>query len=288
MLQRTIVTEKPRRFFTVCGNTDVGHHRTQNQDTFVIADLASGQVTRPCAATDVAVSEPGMLALVCDGMGGGPAGDVAARVAAETIVDGLEDAGESVAQQPASALKSAVENANRAILSEAAAHPEEQGMGTTCTAAVFAPDHIAVAQVGDSRAYLLRNGHLELLTRDQTVAARMVEDGLLAPEEVSRFPFKHVLSQALGTTGPLKPVITDVAIKEGDRVLLCSDGLHGPVDDDAISAILRVATTPAEATRALIAAALAAGGPDNVTVVVADCGPLEPSQDDRDTDPRAA
>lgn len=263
---------KPRRLFTVCGNTDIGRYRKQNQDTFVIADLASGEVSPASASRDLAVSGAGMLALVCDGMGGGPAGDVAARVAAETIVDRLEDAREAVVERPVAELKTAVERANRAILLEATAHPEEQGMGTTCTAAVFAPDHVAVAQVGDSRAYLLRDGHLKLLTRDQTVAARMVEEGLLAPEEVERFPYRHVLSQALGTTGPLKPVITDVALREGDRVLLCSDGLHGPVSDEAISAILRASTDPADATRALIAAALAAGGPDNVTVVVADCG----------------
>jgi protein phosphatase len=267
--------ETSRRTITVCGLTDVGRHRAQNQDTFVIADLASGKVSRPCASTDVSVSRPGMLALVCDGMGGQPAGDVAARVAATAIVDELEGAGPAVVEQPASALKSAVAGANGAILDEVKAHPEEKGMGTTCTAAVFAPDHLAVAQVGDSRAYLLRDGQLELLTRDQTLASQLVDTGALAPEQVEHFPYRHVLSQALGTTAPLEPVITNVPLKEGDRVLLCSDGLHGPVPDDAITAILTVSGDTAEAARALIAAALAAGGPDNVTVVVADCGRLE-------------
>ena len=249
---------RSHRHFTVSGRTDVGRHRAENQDTFAIADLASG-----------------MLALVCDGMGGGPAGELAARVAASTIVDELEGAGAAVVEEPGSALKSAVEGANRAILDEVTAHPEEKGMGTTCTAAVFAPDHVAVAQVGDSRAYLLRDGHLELLTRDQTIASQMVEAGVLAPDDVARFPYRHVLSQALGTKKPVEPVITDIALKEGDRVLLCSDGLHGPVPDDAISAILKVSGDAAQAARALVAAALAAGGPDNVTVVVADCGRLE-------------
>jgi protein phosphatase len=265
----------PHRLVTVCGHSDVGRRRAENQDTFVIADLASGEVSQPCASTDVSVSRPGMLALVCDGMGGRPAGDVAARVAASTIVERLEGAGEDVVAQPASALTTAVQEANRAILDEAAAHPEETGMGTTCTAAVFCPDHLAVAQIGDSRAYLLRDGRLELLTRDQTMASQMVEAGVLAPDKVENFPFKHVLSQALGTNGPIKPVVTDYALRDGDRVLLCSDGLHGPVADETISLILTVSANPAQAARALVDAALAAGGPDNVTVVVADCGRLE-------------
>jgi protein phosphatase len=277
MRDATIREEHPslHRLVTVCGQTDVGRRRSDNQDTFVIADLASGEVSRPCSSTDVSVSRPGMLALVCDGMGGRPAGDVAARVAASTIVERLEGAAGVVVTEPASALTNAVQEANRAILDEAAAHPEETGMGTTCTAAVFGPDHLAVAQIGDSRAYLLREGRLELLTRDQTMAAQMIDAGVLAPDKLENFPFKHVLSQALGTNGPIKPVITDYSLEDGDRVLLCSDGLHGPVSDETISLILKVSNDPAQAAHALVEAALAAGGPDNVTVVVADCGRLE-------------
>jgi protein phosphatase len=265
---------------TVCGRTDIGYSRAQNQDTFVIADLASGEVSQPCTSTDVSVSRPGVLALVCDGMGGHAAGEVAARVAASTIVERLESAGEDVIARPASALTSAVEGANRAIRAEAATHPEARGMGTTCTAAVFGPDHLAVAQVGDSRAYLLRDGRLKLLTRDQTVTANLVADGVLEPDKAKRSPFKHVLTQALGTRAAIRPVITDFALRDGDRVLLCSDGLHGPISDDAISEILEASADPAEAASALVAAALAAGGPDNITVVVADWG-LRFAADDR-------
>jgi serine/threonine protein phosphatase PrpC len=271
------------RVITVCGGTDVGSHRADNQDTFVIADLASGAVSRPCACTDVSVRRPGMLVVVCDGMGGHPAGDVAARVAASTIKDELAVAGSSVVDEPGRALESAVEGANRAILATVDAHPEDKGMGTTCTAAVFGPSHLSLAQVGDSRAYLLRGGRLQRLTRDQTMAAQLVDEGLLRPEQVARFPYRHMLTQALGTKGTLQPVMTDVALEAGDRVLLCSDGLHGPVSEEAIGAILRASQDPADAARALIRAALAVGGPDNVTAVVADCGPLE-----TDRRPRAA
>jgi protein phosphatase len=269
--------EAAHRLFTVCGGTDIGHQRADNQDTFVIADLASGDVSRPCGRTDVSVRRPGMLVVVCDGMGGPPAGDVAARVAASAIKDELASAGVDVVAAPARALATAVEGANRAILATANAHPEDHGMGTTCTAAVFGLDHVSLAQVGDSRAYLLRGGRLQLLTRDQTVAAQLVDAGVLQPEQVAHFPYRHVLAQALGTKGDVRPVITDVTLEEGDRLLLCSDGLTGPVSEPAIAAILQASRDPAAAARALLEAALAAGGPDNVTAVVADCGPLQPA-----------
>jgi protein phosphatase len=262
------------RLLTVCGGTDIGSQREQNQDTFVIAELGSGRMSCPCVRTDVSVDRPGVLLLVCDGMGGAAAGDVASQMAAAAIKQGLQEAGNAVVQAPGPSLKRAVEGANRAILDEANSHPEERGMGTTCTAAVFSPDVLSLAQVGDSRAYLFRDGALRLLTRDQTMVSQLLDSGVLKPDQVERFPYRHVLLQALGTQARVKPVITDIDLREGDRVLLCSDGLHGPVNDEAIAAILRGTPDVAEAAQALITAALAAGGPDNVTVVVADCGPL--------------
>lgn len=260
--------------FTVCGGTDTGSQRDQNQDTFVIADLESGRIERPCISTDVWVARPGVLMLVCDGMGGPAAGDVAAQLAATSIKEGLEAEGDNVGRAPTHSLKRAVLQANEAILNEADAHPEERGMGTTCTAALVSPDRLAIAQVGDSRAYLLRDGRLRPLTRDQTLVADLLASGALKEDQVQQFPFRHVLAQALGTKPHVDPVITDVEVREGDRVLLCSDGLHGAVPDTTIAAILSNTRHVDEASQALIEAALAAGGPDNVTVVVADCGPL--------------
>ena len=265
---------RPHRLFTVCGGTDTGSQRNQNQDTFVIADLESGRIERPCISTDVWVARPGVLMLVCDGMGGPAAGDVASRLAASSIKQGLQAEGDNVGRAPAHSLKRAVLQANKVILNEANAHPEERGMGTTCTAALVSPDRLAIAQVGDSRAYLMRDGKLIPLTRDQTLVADLVASGALKPDQVEQFPFRHVLAQALGTKPNVNPVITDIEVREGDRVLLCSDGLHGSVPDATIAAILSGAGKVADASQALIDAALAAGGPDNVTVVVADCGPL--------------
>lgn len=268
-------SRSPHRILTVCGGTNVGADRKKNQDTFVIAELDSGRVSRPCLRTDVTVSRPGLLMVVCDGMGGAAAGEVASRLAAMSIKEHLQTEGKRAGAAPAQSLEEAVLNANHAILGEAQTHPETKGMGTTCTAAILSPERLAVAQVGDSRAYLLRDGRLRPLTRDQTIAAQLVDSGALRPDEVDRFPYRHVLSQALGTQRDVDPVITDEELREGDRVLLCSDGLHGLVSDDAIAQILGSAGDVAVASETLIAAAVSAGSPDDVTVIVAECGPME-------------
>jgi protein phosphatase len=259
------------RQLAICGATDTGAQRADNQDTFVIADLRSGDLSNPCSRTDIPLSKQGVLLLVCDGMGGAAAGDLAARIAADAIKQQLVGEGPSVRELPSESLLSAVAGAYGAVLAEANAHPAVRGMGTTCTAAVVLPDEMFVAQVGDSRAYLLRDGSLQRLTRDQTMADQLVEAGALRPEDVGHFPYRHVLVQAVGTQSKIDPATSQVRLRKGDRILLCSDGLHGPVPDPEIARILSGAADINDAARGLIDAALAAGGPDNVTVVVADC-----------------
>ena len=261
----------PDHHLAICGATDVGARRAENQDTYVIADLRSGDLSNPCNRTEIPLSKQGILLLVCDGMGGAAAGDLAARIAAEAIKQQLVGAGSAVTESPAESLKSAVSGANGAVFAEAKAHPATRGMGTTCTAAIVLPDRLIVAQVGDSRAYLLRDGHLRLLTRDQTMADQLVEAGALRPEDVSHYPYRHVLLQAVGTQSTIRPTQSEVRLRRGDRILLCSDGLHGPVPDHEIAEILGAAADISDVARELIQAALAAGGPDNVTVIVADC-----------------
>ena len=254
----------------ICGATDIGASRKSNQDTYVIADLRSGDLSNPCSRTEIPLSKQGILLLVCDGMGGAAAGDLAARIAAEAIKHQLVGAGSAVTESPAETLDSAVSGANGAVLAEAKAHPATRGMGTTCTAAIVLPDRLFVAQVGDSRAYLLRDGRLQLLTRDQTMAEQLVEAGALRPEDVSTYPYRNVLLQAVGTHATIEPARSEVPLRRGDRILLCSDGLHGPVPDHEIAQILGAGDID-YVTHELIKAALTAGGPDNVTVIVADC-----------------
>jgi PPM family protein phosphatase len=254
----------------ICGATDVGRQRQHNEDTFVIADLASGEISSPCAEVAVSLSEPGCLLMVCDGMGGAAAGEVAAQIAAASIRENLVEEGAEVSRHPGESLEHAVAVANRAILDEAAVRPQQRGMGTTCTAAIVMPGRLTVAQVGDSRAYLLRQGTLYTLTKDQSLAAQLVDSGVLQPEEVRTFPHRNVLLQALGSKASVAPVISDYALLPGDRVLLCSDGLHGPVADPDIQKALLASGDLNGTTQALVDRALAAGGPDNVTVVVAE------------------
>ncbi len=237
----------------------------------MIADLRSGDLSNPCSRTDIPLSWQGILLLVCDGMGGAAAGELAARIASEVIRHQLVTAGPAVAEHPDQFLKSAVWGANGAVLAEAQAHPEARGMGTTCTAAIVLPDRLFIAQVGDSRAYLLRDGSLQLLTRDQTIARQLVESGILQPEDVGTFVHRHVLLQAVGTRSTVEPIISEARLRRGDRILLCSDGLHGFVPDQQIASSLARPADINAVVQGLIQAALTAGGGDNVTVVVADC-----------------
>jgi protein phosphatase len=259
------------RHLAVCGATNVGVLRADNQDEFVIADLRSGDLSNPCSRTEIPLSQQGILLLVCDGMGGAAAGDLAARIAADAVKQQLVGAGPAVVEHPNESLKSAVSGANGAVLAEAQAHPATRGMGTTCTAAIVLPDRMSVAQVGDSRAYLLRNGRLQRMTRDQTMAEELLQAGALRPEQVSTYRYRHVLVQAVGTKSTIEPVTSEARLQRGDRILLCSDGLHGPVPDHEIARILGAPADINRVAHELIQAALAAGGPDNVTVVVADC-----------------
>jgi len=255
----------------VCGASNTGLVRERNEDTYVIADLGSGEITSPCARTDVAVPQDGLLMLVCDGMGGHAAGEVAARVAAESIKRHLVDEGSAVIKHPGASLEAAVADANQAVRAEVAAHPEQKGMGTTCTAALVLPESLVVANVGDSRAYLYRDSRLQPLTRDQSVVSKLLESGVLRPENVAHHPLRHVLLQAVGTSAQVEPAITEVALRAGDRILVCSDGLHGCVSAEEIASALHDTPDVAQVTRKLVELALKAGGPDNVTVLVADC-----------------
>jgi serine/threonine protein phosphatase PrpC len=265
--------DEVHRLLIVCGGTAAGVAQSDNQDTFIIADLASGRTSRPCIRTDMSVHRPGVLLVVCDGASGMLGGKVAAHVAARAVKNELEQGGSAVLAEPGRALKRALVGANHAVVREAKAHTDETGMETTCTAAVFGPQSLAVAQVGDSRAYLLRDANLARLTRDQTLGTDQLHAGVPVRQDVDSH-YSHMLTQALGAHLGVQPVVTAVDLHEGDRILLCSDGLNGALDDDEIASLLRGTGDVAHTAEALISAALEAGSPDNVTVVVAECGRL--------------
>ena len=223
--------------------TDVGCVRDHNEDSLV-------------------VKPP--LFVVADGMGGHAAGEVASEIAVQTIAD-LAPAGPD-----AEALGAAVEEANAAILKAAREGRGREGMGTTCTAAMLEGERLVIAQVGDSRAYLLHQGTLQQLTRDHSLVADMIEAGQITPEEARNHPNRSVITRALGSTPDTRPDLYEINVETGDRLLLCSDGLTTMLHDDEIEAVLARCHDPQRAAAQLVNEAIAAGGYDNVTVVVAD------------------
>lgn len=210
-----------------------------------------------------------MLA-ICDGMGGGPGGEVASSTAVEVLRE-VMSAGQAPATHDALGrrLLHGVEEASRRVHAASCANRALQGMGTTATACALAGDALYLAQVGDSRAYLLRDGRLTQLTRDQTLATLMLERGQLTPEDLPSFPYGHVILQAVGTTERVEVDLTRVRVARGDVLLVCSDGLHGAVTDESLRAALAAEPSPTAACEALVSLALQAGGHDNITCIVA-------------------
>jgi PPM family protein phosphatase len=233
--------------------TDVGRVRSSNEDsvTFVIPSKNDPAAGRGC------------LLLVADGMGGHAAGEVASALAVETVRRVYFSLQERVPES----LMRAFETANRAIIEHAKNNPECRGMGTTCTALAIHDDEVWLAHVGDSRAYLLRNGQLDQLTDDQTLHAHMIREGLMTEEESKASAGVNVILQALGTGADVVPFVwgKGISLIEGDILVLCSDGLWSMVDDAAIAEIAGRAG-PQEACQNLIDAALEAGGYDNVSI----------------------
>jgi len=228
--------------------TDVGLVRDANEDRVL------------CGSTMFAVA---------DGLGGHAAGEIAATLALGPVAE-LDDVAFGDPAAAATALADAVRVANHDVLEAARADVARQGMGTTLTAATIVGDTLVIAHVGDSRAYLHRDGEpLRRLTDDHTVVEDAVRAGRLSAAHARRHPHRNVLTQAVGLDHDIRvDAPQPVALHPGDRVLLCSDGLTEAVTDDDIERILAGAGDPDAVCRALVEAALAGGGPDNVSVVV--------------------
>ena len=204
-------------------------------------------------------------------MGGHLAGDVAADLAIGLLDGALDEGG--VADGPT--LVAAIERANAAIRTEAVARPDQRGMGTTCTALVVG-DTVTIAHVGDSRAYRSRRGRLEQLTEDHSLVAALVREGRLDPDAAPRDPRRHVITRALGAEDGIRVDVVTVDRLPGDRFLLCSDGIHGQLDEATIGRVLAGTSEPGAAADELVALADAAGGEDNATVIVIDADRVAP------------
>jgi len=251
----TVLNPSPFRVTTAAA-TDVGRRRSGNEDSYASWD----------AGGDAAPHAADHLLVVCDGMGGSNAGEVASRMAADTVVR------EFVAAPPgdtATALAHAVQVANQEIWEHSRSHQDLNGMGTTCTALALNADQVLVAHVGDSRAYLVRAHRARQITTDHSLVAQLVARNQLSPEEARSDPRRNVVTRSVGVGPDLDVDVVAVGepLKGGDTLVLCSDGLHGQMSDDEIAGFAMGESLP-DACRDLIELANARGGPDNITVAM--------------------
>jgi PPM family protein phosphatase len=254
------------------GLSDVGLIRTNNEDSFLIATPTSDFANQNPAELNDIIPENGTMFIVADGMGGAQAGEVASRMAVDTVarkfINAL-DKKESLDQQALiSALTTTIQEANQLIFLEGQKNSEFNGMGTTLTAATVFGTTIFFAQLGDSRAYLARKGVISQMTRDQSLVAQMVASGSLTPEEAKSHPQRNVILQALGIQSQVDVAITLAELRRGDQIVLCSDGLSGKVDAEEIREFLEK-FEPKAACQGLVRMARERGGEDNITVIVA-------------------
>jgi serine/threonine protein phosphatase PrpC len=246
--------------------TDTGRARSHNEDAYAITDLASGrQLDAAGADREIDVQDRGVLLALSDGMGGAQAGEVASALVLESLQEALATEGKGPIHEQ---LEAAVHRANRSVM-RAAKIGNRAGMGATLTAVFVRGTEAFIAEVGDSRAYLLRNGRLRQITRDQSLVQLMVDQGVMSAQEARKSPGKNVILQAVGLDGDVRVAIAKLALRRGDRLLLCSDGVTNAVSDPELLQIM-TQSDPRSACHTMIALANDRGGDDDETAIVAD------------------
>jgi protein phosphatase len=255
------------------GATSIGLQRRANEDHFAVAllerslEVASTSLDAPPQAH----REIGLLMAVADGMGGHAAGRTASRIAVQTLIELVAGiAWQRDGRRLCELLSQCFAEAERKLREEGQIHPDRQHMGTTLSMALVRWPRMFLAHAGDSRCYLLRDSRLEVLTRDHTFATQLIERGVIDAEGAGRSPMRNVLINALG--GNADDVRTDTSIhelREGDVVMLCTDGVSGQLPESRIAEILLSSSDPRSAAEKLVAAADEAGGSDNATAIVA-------------------
>lgn len=257
------------------GATHVGQRRSHNEDAWGVFAVSE----RAAKAADAGTREcdgHGMLLVVCDGIGGSLAGEVASAFCVEQLATELAQRASGGA--PLAVMRAAIAATHDALHTKSRSNPEWRGMGATLSALWLLPQGVAVlGHVGDSRVYALRAGQAGQLTEDHSVGAGMVRRGEITTEAASRLRFRAMLEQSMGGDGePLAPQVVELPLGAGDTFLLCSDGLHGLVAQEELEASLRSGTPGFGATiESLIAAANAGGGHDNITAILARVSPVE-------------
>lgn len=248
--------------------TDSGNVRKGNQDAFIVMDLtqaermgSSGEfITRP-------IGEHGLLLAVADGIGDAQAGGIASRIATEQLARELVATPE---KWPVSAwLRKGIRAANHAIRNASQANPEYQGMGATITAAIISDGQAVVAQVGNSRAYLIREGQINQVTKDQSLVQMMLAAGQITEVKAVHLRFRNKILHSLGAADDVEPDISSVPLAHGDHLLLCSDGLSNKVGNVEMYELVLASESLSDACQWLVTLANGRGGEDNITLIVA-------------------
>ena len=250
---------------TIAARSDIGCVRSNNEDAFTVAELATGaQLDAIAANAAFDLPDQGLLLAVSDGMGGHQAGEVASSLVLDSLRQGL------VAERSGpveTRLELAVRRANAAVL-RAARSQNRQGMGATLTGVVLIGDQAYIAEVGDSRAYLCRGGRLHQLTRDQSLVQMLVDGGMISKKDAKHSPHRNVIVQAMGLADTVRVAIGRLALRRLDTILVCCDGVSNAISDDELQRILSW-HAPRRAAVRLIDLANERGGEDNLTVIVA-------------------
>lgn len=249
----------------VSAATDLGQIRQRNEDLFLLQDLASSDLCEEPARARLDLHLSAGLLAVFDGMGGAASGDVAARIARESVSAQLAGAVDDLETAAGQCLIIA----NREVRRRAAVERRYSGMGTTATLAVVQGNQLVIGHVGDSRAYLLRRGQIFQITEDQSLINELVASGVVSDEAASQSPLANVILQALGVCQEVVPFVGRLELRADDRLLLCSDGLSNMLEKDELLEILLGAQDVCAATTQLVQQANHAGGHDNITVVLA-------------------
>ena len=265
----------------VHAKTDVGRVRRGNEDNFLLLDLTAERAwsgsdgpESPADMHEFTLGNGGLVLVVSDGMGGALAGDVASRMAIEAVRDVLleknsDNNGCDADASLVDCLKHATLEANKNIHYKSLEDSRCSGMGATLTGAAIKDDKLDLVQVGDSRAYVMRGQQIRLATKDQSLVQQLVDVGQISEAEAETHMFRNVILQALGAQNELTPATARIQLRDGDTLLLCSDGLSGKLRNEDIRQIVADAGNLGDACSALVAEANNRGGEDNITVVLA-------------------
>lgn len=267
-------TENDAIQVSVYGMSDVGRVRKNNEDNYVVCNLTTGEASLSSSVRNHRLGLRGTLFLVADGMGGEASGEVASQLCTVTVPKRLYEnlkMLEKVSETNFVLLVcEAIEFANQVIFQKAQTNEAYRGMGTTTTAVALFGPYLFVAQVGDSRAYLFRNKEMVQLTRDQTFLNYLAEIGAELPTDPEKDSRKSILTQAVGTSETLDVKVTYTKVRQGDGILVCSDGLYNMVKPATMLEILNTETGLREKCKLLVEKANEGGGTDNITVILAE------------------